>query len=125
MRSKYSGFAYVISMAVYLVFTVVLVFNMNGIASFMNQKNAVSYLTAESVAMLVGFAGTLGILHCILSGRKKVIAGITATKIAGYAIGDVLLVPKFGAVGSAWSDTIVNAMIFAVLAVFVEISNTY
>lgn len=121
MRSKYSGFAYVVSMAVYLVFTVVLVFNMNGIASFMNQKNAVSYLTAESVAMLVGFAGTLGILHCILSGRKKVIAGITATKIAGYAVGDVLLVPKFGAVGSAWSDTIVNAMIFAVLAVFVLI----
>ena len=120
-RTKNAGFAYVCSMAVYFVFTVVLIFNMNGIASFMNQKNAVSYLTAESVAMLVGFAGTLGILHCILSGRKKVIAGITATKIAGYAVGDVLLVPKFGAVGSAWSDTIVNAMIFAVLAVFVLI----
>lgn len=110
-REGLRGTAYVMAGVIYSVFIGVTAILTPRLASCMHARNAAAYLAAECLAFALGFVVTLGILDCTLSGNTKVIHAMTAAKIAGYAIGDILLLPRFGAVGSAFSDTLTNAMI--------------
>lgn len=116
--------AYIAAGAIYTVFIGIAAIFAPHMAVYMHARGAESYLVAECLAFVFGFVATLGILDCTLSGNTKIIRIMTVAKIAGYTLGDVLLVPKFGAIGSAYSDTLTNAMTAAVWFVYFKKGKT-
>lgn len=117
-RKKFGKYVALSALLVYCAFMVITAFNISKISTFMGQANAASYLTLECLAMIFGFMVSLGILWCTISGWKKAIIFATIAKIFGYAVSDLILIPKFGDLGSAWGDTLVNAVMAALLIGF-------
>lgn len=52
--------AFLVSFAVYTVFTIVVMLKIGSIAKFMNAENAVQYLFMQALSMLAGFAVDIG-----------------------------------------------------------------
>lgn len=54
---------FLVSFAVYTVFTIIVMLKIGSIAKFMNAENAVQYLFMQALSMLAGFVGTFMVIN--------------------------------------------------------------
>lgn len=112
--------AFLVSFAVYTVFTIVVMLKIGNIAKFMNAENAVQYLFMQALSMLAGFAGTFMVMIFTLNDDDKLVRRLLVSRLCLQVVADWIFISSFKDVGAAYAEIAVNAVIglIAVLSAY-------
>lgn len=112
--------AFLVSIAVYAVFTVVVMLKIGSIAKFMNAENAVQYLFIQALSMLAGFVGTFMVMVFTLNDDDKLVRRLLVSRLCLQVVADWIFISSFKDVGAAYAEIAVNALIglIAVLSAY-------
>lgn len=112
--------AFLVSIAVYAVFTVVVMLKIGSIAKFMNAENAVQYLFIQALSMLAGFVGTFMVMVFTLNDDDKLVRRLLVSRLCLQVVADWIFISRFKDVGAAYAEIAVNAVIglIAVLSAY-------
>lgn len=112
--------AFLVSIAVYAVFTVVVILKIGSIAKFMNAENAVQYLFIQALSMLAGFVGTFMVMVFTLNDDDKLVRRLLVNRLCLQVVADWIFISSFKDVGAAYAEIAVNALIglIAVLSAY-------
>lgn len=111
---------FLVSIAVYAVFTVVVMLKIGSIAKFMNAENAVQYLFIQALSMLAGFVGTFMVMVFTLNDDDKLVRRLLVSRLCLQVVADWIFISSFKDVGAAYAEIAVNALIglIAVLSAY-------
>ena len=115
-----NGRAFLLSFAIYFVFTCIIVARCSSITEFMNAKYATQYLVLQSIAMLIAFISTFMIILFTIGENYKIVFILTLARLILLAVGDLIFIPKFADIGASYSEIAVNSAV-AVVAVFLAV----
>ena len=112
--------AFLVSFAVYTVFTIVVMMKIGNIAKFMNAENAVQYLFMQALSMLAGFVGTFMVMIFTLNDDDKLVKRLLVSRLCLQVVADWIFISRFKDVGAAYAEIAVNAVIglIAVLSAY-------
>lgn len=112
--------AFLVSFAVYTVFTIVVMLKIGNIAKFMNAENAVQYLFMQALSMLAGFAGTFMVMIFTLNDDDKLVRRLLVSRLCLQVVADWIFISSFKDVGAAYAEIAVNVVIglIAVLSAY-------
>lgn len=112
--------AFLVSFAVYTVFTIVVMLKIGNIAKFMNAENAVQYLFMQALSMLAGFVGTFMVMIFTLNDDDKLVRRLLVSRLCLQVVADWIFISSFNDVGAAYAEIAVNAVIglIAVLSAY-------
>lgn len=112
--------AFLVSFAVYTVFTIVVMLKIGNIAKFMNAENAVQYLFMQALSMLAGFVGTFMVMIFTLNDDDKLVRRLLVSRLCLQVVADWIFISSFKDVGAAYAEIAVNAVIglIAVLSAY-------
>ena len=112
--------AFLVSFAVYTVFTIVVMLKIGSIAKFMNAENAVQYLFMQALSMLAGFVGTFMVMIFTLNDDDKLVRRLLVSRLCLQVVADWIFISSFKNVGAAYAEIAVNAVIglIAVLSAY-------
>lgn len=119
-----NGFVFLMSFAIYAIFTALIMAHIGFIASYMNAENAEQYLFMQALAMLAGFVSTFMVMLFVLNTDDSVIWKVLIVKLIMQAACDWICISKFGDVGAAYSEIITNACI-GLITVLLAIKKKY
>ena len=112
-KSRYkNGIAFLISLFVYLFFTIIVVFHITGITKFMNAEYARDYLLLQSISMIFAFLLSFIILLLTINNSYKTVWLLILLKILFLSIFDYIFIGIFKDIGAAYSEILVNVILF-------------
>ena len=145
-NKDFSGFSILIAFAIYMIFAIIVYFNVQNITAYMQAENANEYLRLQTVSMLIGFVSTLAVLiltlHTDNKGFTYIIQPYSPTplftlhtdnkgftwllliKLGSQIVLDYLLIPKYQVLGSSYSEIITNVIV-SFTTVFVAVKHGY
>lgn len=103
--------AFLISLGIYGVFTVIIMARIGTIAEFMQASNAVPYLFMQALSMLFGFVGIFMILIYTLNSDDKLVRQTLVCKLILQSFADYFFISAFKDIGSAYAEIVVNVFI--------------
>lgn len=111
---------FLVSFAVYTVFTIIVMLKIGSIAKFMNAENAVQYLFMQALSMLAGFVGTFMVMIFTLNDDDKLVRRLLVSRLCLQVVADWIFISSFKDVGAAYAEIAVNAVIglIAVLSAY-------
>lgn len=118
------GFAFVISLLVYLTFAIIIASNVSSISTFMQAENAKKYLFLQSFSMLIQFISTFMILILTLNCDNRMINILIVCKLVLLSIFDYIFIHKFNNIGAAYSEIVSNSVI-AITSLMLVLKNNY
>lgn len=111
---------FLMSFAVYTVFTIVVMLKIGSIDKFMNAENAVQYLFMQALSMLAGFVGTFMVMIFTLNDDDKLVRRLLVSRLCLQVVADWIFISSFKDVGAAYAEIAVNVVIglIAVLSAY-------
>lgn len=109
-----NGLAFVISLAIYGLFTVLVSLNISRITAYMQAEYAMRYLFLQSISMLVGFISSFMVLLFSLDGDDRTIRILLLAKVILLSVFDYVLISRFNDLGAVYSEILVNVLLAAV-----------
>lgn len=115
-----NGSVFCISFLVYMIFTMIVVYNISKITTFMNSANSIQYLSLEAVSLLIGFISSFMIIILTLNSEYKLIRFAMILKILCLIVLDYIFIRLYKENGSALSEIIVNVVMGIILLILVK-----
>lgn len=111
---------FLMSFAVYTVFTIVVMLKIGSIDKFMNAENAVQYLFMQALSMLAWFVGTFMVMIFTLNDDDKLVRRLLVSRLCLQVVADWIFISSFKDVGAAYAEIAVNVVIglIAVLSAY-------
>lgn len=116
--------AFILSMSLYTVFTVVMDFNISKIAAYMNAEYAVQYLFLQSISMLIGFISTFMIILFTLNDSHGIIYTLILSKVGLLVLFDFMFIPPLSDIGASYSEITTN-IVLAVITISIAWNKGY
>ena len=111
-KSKYkNGTAFLTSLLIYLIFTIMTVYHITGITSFMNAEYAKEYLSLQTISLIFSFSLTFVVLILTIYSEHKLVWILIITKVVMLSVCDYVLISKFKDIGAAYSEIFVNILL--------------
>ena len=111
-NSKYkNGIAFLTSFIIYLLFTLIIVFHITRITSFMNAEYAKEYLLLQSISLIFSFVLTFVVLLLTISSNHKFVWVLIIVKVILLSICDYIFISRFKDIGAAYSEILVNVLL--------------
>lgn len=111
-KSKYkNGTAFLTSLLIYLMFAIMTVYHITGIASFMNAEYAKGYLSLQTISLIFSFSLTFVVLILTIYSEHKLVWILIITKVVMLSVCDYVLISKFKDIGAAYSEIFVNILL--------------
>lgn len=106
-----NGIAFLLSFFVYLIFTIIVIFNVQSISRIMSAEFATEYLFLQSIVMLVSYISAFMIILFVLNDDYKVVRLLLVFKIILLFIGDYVLISRLSDIGAAYSEILANSIL--------------
>ena len=108
----------------YLLYTAIILLNLNHILDLMNVAENIDkvrqYLTLETFSLFFTFLNSILFIAFLIMDKKRIFYLLLATKTVFFFASDFYLIPKFNFLGVAYSNILVNILIFVISLWFVN-----
>lgn len=124
-KSKYkNGIAFLTSLLIYLIFTIMIVYHITGITRFMNAEYAKEYLLLQSISLVFSFVLTFVVLLLTINSDHKLVWILIIVKVIMLSICDSILIGKYKDIGAAYSEILVN-VILSIFSIWLIVRKGY
>ena len=106
-----NGIAFLTSFLIYLIFTIVVAYQITGITRFMNAEYAKQYLIMQTISLVFSFIITFVVLLLTINSDHKIVWILTIVKVIILVICDYILIGKYKDIGAAYSEIFVNVLL--------------
>lgn len=107
---RYTGFVTIISICLYLAFSVLVYCHISGISSYMHAAYAEQYLRIQTIAMAAGFITAILMVLFLLRSDTVAFVILFLTKLFMLVGADLFFIPRFLEIGAAYSEFTVNCV---------------